>query len=279
MCDGIRSCCSTGASNARKRPRVKLNGHSQTQLTAKSPTRQFSSSPQITPPTDKLRGSSDTLPTLTSELTSVSLAQLESGGLPPHHKLLAELQMRTPPSRKVGADGEESELEISQKTWSAYETLPQGLMRFGDEGEEPESDRESQNSIDDTHMPHPPQEDIDTLDNDAYSSTAELESLRRPTERGNSRMHLLPGHLQRVSTISTTSSTSGYVISSLNSPTTLRSPWERDRTSCYSTGSDGYVINSLEWVGSRPVGPAKPPLPRIPEDCSSISDYLQIVPS
>ena len=259
---------------------MKQTGLSQLQLTGGSTlaTRDCNSQSSL----DQLRGSSDTLPTFTSELTSASLAQLErsSGELDTREQL--EVQMRTPPSRRVAADGRESDLEISHKTWSAYETLPQGLTRFEGGDFEELSDQDPQETTENANRVQLALEEIDTLDNDAYSTVLEIESLRRPVENRNTRAHhlrSLPPILQRVSTISTASSGSGYVISSLNSPVALTSPHNRDRTSsCYSTGSEGYVINRLEWATSRPAPPVKPPfLPRIEENSPS-SDYLNIIP-
>ena len=258
---------------------MKQTGLSQLQLTGGSTlaTRDCNSQSSL----DQLRGSSDTLPTFTSELTSASLAQLErsSGELDTREQL--EVQMRTPPSRRVAADGRESDLEISHKTWSAYETLPRGLTRFEGGDFEELSDQDPQETTENANRVQLALEEIDTLDNDAYSTVLEIESLRRPVENRNTRTHHLrplPPILQRVSTISTASSGSGYVISSLNSPVALTSPHNRDRTSCYSTGSEGYVINRLEWATSRPAPPVKPPfLPRIEENSPS-SDYLNIIP-
>lgn len=268
----------------RKRPSgVQQTGQSQLQLTEEEAVTRGSASPRQSS-IDYLRGSSDTLPTFTYELTTTSLAQLENIVGDRVHPDQLEVHIRTPPSRRVAADGGESELEISRKTWSAYESLPRGLTMFGGGEVEEISDRDSQCSSEDEGKVQ--QEEIDTLDNDAYSDSLELEDLRRQMaaagRNGNSRSrHLrpLPAFLQRASTISNTSSGSGYVISSLNSPVALTSPGDRDRTSCYSMGSDGYVINSFEWASSRPVPPVKPlQLPRIIED-SSASDYLHVLPS
>ena len=276
-------CVTLGGEEGRKRARVKKTGQSQIQLTTDVRTLAIHDSNSSTS-FDQLRGSSDTLPTFTSELTSASLAQLErSGELHAHHEQL-EVQMRTAPSRRVAADGGESELEISQKTCSAYETLPRGLTRFGGEELEEYSDQESQDETENIDRVQLPLEDIDTLDNDTYSTVFEIESLRKPVEIKRSRTHHLrplPAALQRVSTISTTSSGSGYVISSLNSPVALTSPRERDRTSSvYSTGSGGYVINSLEWANSRPAPPpVKPPFLPVIEEHSPSSEYLHIIPS
>lgn len=309
---------------------------------------------------DQFRGSTDTIPTFTSELTSLSLSRLDStdGLLPPlphpprplprHHPQssmsslsthleLLEVQMRTPHSRRVAADGVESELEISQKTWSAYESLPRGLTRLPihqreeEEGEgrgkearwlrkkvEEEEEEEEEMAAwlpgegEKPEREKKREEEMDIEDNDAYSSSMELESLRqqasaeKPDDNDNdnpapSRFNFLfprthsngPTHHHRFSTVSTVSSNSGYVISSLNSPVALNSPRERDRTSCYSTGSEGYVINSLEWAttntggscsssnSGRPTGlpQLRPPLlPRIIEGTPT-TDYLHIVAS
>ena len=229
-------------------------GHPQSQLQLKTSV----STTTTTQDSSEHAESSETPPTFTSEM--------DNG------RVLHEAVARAPPTRRVagGNDGE-SELEISQRTWSAYESLPRGLTRFREGAEFREQGP--------AHLPN----DIGILDNDAYcSSPQELLSLRRPQEppaTGHTpQLRLLPAPHGRFSTVSTASSGSGYVISSLHSPAAPHSPRERDRTSCYSTGSDGYVINSLEWANGRVVAPLKPVLPRIAEN-SLPSEYLQILPS
>ena len=200
-----------------------------------------------------------------SQLTVSSLATLESQLQDSQE---TAVQFRSRPGRGSDVD---SELDVSQKTWSAYETLPRGLTSFGGDG----------NGIDrilyrDTHQHNAStndvqntQEDIDTLDNDAYSTIAEIKSIQRDGERVES--HTRDGvrphpstSSTRISTISATSSGSGYVINSLHGP---QSPGYRERTSSNnSTGSDGYVINTIYWKPTK--------LPCISED--SI-EYMEIV--
>ena len=238
-------------------------GHPQSQLQLKTSV----STTTTTQDSSEHAESSETPPTFTSEVTTT--AEMDNG------RVLHEAVARAPPTRRVagGNDGE-SELEISQRTWSAYESLPRGLTGFREGAEFREQGP--------AHLPTSP-DDIGILDNDAYcSSPQELLSLRRPQEppaTGHTpQLRLLPAPHGRFSTVSTASSGSGYVISSLHSPAAPHSPRERDRTSCYSTGSDGYVINSLEWANGRVVAPLKPVLPRIAEN-SLPSEYLQILPS
>ena len=256
-------------------------GHSQSQLQLKTSV----STTTTTQDSSEHTQCSETPPTFTSEVTSA--AEMDNGRV--LHEAFEEVA-RAPPTRRVagGNDGE-SELEISQRTWSAYESLPRGLTRFREGAEFREEGP--------AHLLTSP-DDIG-IDNDAYCSSQELLSLRRPQEppaTGHTpQLRLLPAPHGRFSTVSTASSGSGYVISSLHSPAAPHSPRERDRTSCYSpaaphsprerdrtscysTGSDGYVINSLEWANGRVVAPLKPVLPRIAEN-SLPSEYLQILPS
>ena len=229
---------------------------------------------------------SETPLTATSELTSLaSLPSQLLGGATVTAAAHQEMQMRTPPTRQVAAGDEwsESELEISQKTWSAYESLPRGLAGFR-EGESYRDQRESEREL--TSSP----DDIGTHDNSAYSCSQELESLRRSAHHEQNHTHTRKGHThqllllsgpqQRVSAISVTSTGSGYVINSLTSPPAPLSPRERG----LSAGSEGgYVINSLEWACGRGIGAshhlrAAAGLPRIVEDGVG-HEYLQIVPS
>ena len=164
------------------------------------------------------------------------------------------------------------DLELSQKTWSAYETLTRDITGGSDKTGHTEMERRD----DDAGTPHS-DVDINTKDNDAYSSAAavaQLSKLGKNSVGREKRFCLLPppGATQRISTVSSCSSGSGYVINSLHSP-------NRDRVSCFSSSSsssEGYVINHLDW--SRQPLPSKSTLPCITEDSSALSvEYLQIV--
>ena len=227
-------------------------------------------------------GSLDTLPTYSSQLTMASLATLESavegdeeeeeeggggGGFPP---VLV---------RRGGSVGRrESDLELSQRTWSAYESLP---------GDVPISLQSQQQLVGEgVNSFHSAPEDIDTIDNDAYTTTQEIDSLSRNMRHhaiNNNRTPVLIRPLQRVSTISNTSTGSGYVINSLDSPTDPHGPGRERLSSCYSTSSEGYVIDSLEWADSSRQGqlpqqlaPPRQTLPTIAENSVQL-DYLQII--
>ena len=166
-----------------------------------------------------------------------------------------------------------SELEISRKTWSAYETLPRDLTCFGGhkyvyDSEVDHSDTDNADSLQNVS------DDVDTLDNDAYSTSTELGRLERHTDStaSQNRIRFSPSPFVRISTVSTCSSGSGYVINSLHGP---HSP-SKDWTSSYSTGSEGYVINQLEWT--RPTAQPRSALQCIAEDSTTSQvDYLQII--
>lgn len=190
-----------------------------------------------------------------------------------HRELEACLQSRESPSGPPSG-GPQNDLEISQRTWSAYETLPRNIKQF-DERDEHDFGSDSD------YMEAPPtlqstMDDIDTIDNGAYSTSTELAQLSRHAENSSNsdeshRTHLPPP--LRISTISTSSSTgSGYVINSLHSP---------NRTSRYSTASDGYVISHLEWTKPSHAGQTTTALPSITENTNRLSqvEYLTIVPS
>lgn len=190
-----------------------------------------------------------------------------------HQELEERLQARASPNKASSGEAQ-NDLEISQRTWSAYETLPRNITQF-DERDEHDIGSDS----DYTEAPPTLQstiDDIDTIDNDAYSTSTELAELSRHTENSSNgderhRTHLPPP--LRMSTISTCSSTgSGYVINSLHSP---------NRTSCYSTSSDGYVISHLEWTKSPHVGQPRPALPCITENTNRASqvEYLTVLPN
>ena len=202
---------------------------------------------------------SENFPTYTSVLTELTEVTLERG-LDPE----LERQARTPPLHDGEDGGVQRELETSQRTWSAYGTLPRDVTQFRD------STEFDFNAIDRSDSE---ESDIDTLDNDAYCTASELAALsrRRMENAGGGSNHLrLPSSpVHRMSTISTCSNGSGYVINSLHSPS------GRDRMSRYSTYSEGYVINQLEWT-AKPT--TKPALPCIIEDSSGSTEYLQIIP-
>ena len=190
-----------------------------------------------------------------------------------HQELEARLQARASPT-EASSGVAQNDLEISQRTWSAYETLPRNIKQF-DERDEQDFGSDS----DYTEAPPTLQrtiDDIDTIDNDAYSTSTELAEISRHTENSSNgddrhRTHLPPP--LRMSTISSSSTGSGYVINSLHSP---------NRTSCYSTSSDGYVISHLEWTKPSPVGQQpRPPLPCITETTNRASqvEYLTILPN
>ena len=198
------------------------------------------------------QSSLENIPAYASTLAEVTLER----GLDPGLR-------RTPPL----SDGEDvavqRELEGSQKTWSAYETLPRDVTQFRDS---------SESKFDPIDRSDSEESDIDTLDNDAYCTTAELATLSRRhmenTGSDSNHLHLPSSPVNRMSTISTCSSGSGYVINSLHTPL---GPPGRDRMSRYSTYSEGYVISHLEWT-------TKPTLPCIIEDNSGSTEYLQIIP-
>ena len=206
----------------------------------------------------------------------VSLATLESGALQGEE---IESHLRTSPGR-IGAPTNttsNSELELSQRTWSAYESLPRGLTAFAGPKNEEVIDHNRSESVD-RHQSV--SEDIDTMHNDAYTSSQEILSIARNKQHSNSHTQqhcIIPTPLQRISTISNTSTGSGYVINSLHSPNDLHSP-RKDRASCYSTVSEGYVIDYLEWTTTNRSQP-RAILPSIAEDYDNTVqlDYLQII--
>ena len=207
----------------------------------------------------------------------VSLATLESGALQGEEM---ESHLRALPGRLEAPTTNtrrNSELELSQRTWSAYESLPRGVTAFAGPKSKEVTDHERYVSVN-SHQPV--SEDIDTIDNDAYTTSQEMLSIARSREdlSSHTQQHcILSTQPQRTSTISNTSTGSGYVINSLHSPNELHNP-QKDRTSCYSTVSEGYVIDYLEWTTTNRTQP-RAILPSIAEDYdNSVQlDYLQII--
>lgn len=200
----------------------------------------------------------------TPQTTTSSLATQESG------LSLDEIETHL---RATPARGDESELEISQKTWSAYETLPRGITHFRSDRKKEWLEGQQTNTIDISQC------ESETVNNDSHASSTEMLS---PTDdrdymyvaRHSGRHIWIPS---RFSIASSTSTDSGYVISSLNSPGPLGP--RTNRISCYSTGSDDYVISLSEWMASKPtIISQEPALPSIAEDSPLHSEYIQVLP-
>ena len=180
-----------------------------------------------------------------------------------------QLQLQLPEQGTVTSNQIHIDFEISSRTWSAYETLPANMPPPPCEDKlKPTSHTSVDNFTSGVehgggsseHMPV-----LDTIhiaDNAAYANAAELLLGGNASEYGTSSSLLQPP-MTRLSILSNSTTNSGYVINS------LRSSSPKPRLSCYSSSSEGYVINQLDYTT----------LPSRSTITEGAPDYLRILPS
>lgn len=177
-----------------------------------------------------------------------------------NHATQLELQLPEEEKNQIHVD-----FEISSRTWSAYETLPADMPLPSHEEESKPTSHTSVDNFTSVVEPGGSPEHIPVLDtihiadNAAYANAAEL---LLASEYGTSSSLLQPP-VTRLSILSNSTTNSGYVINS------LRSSSPRPRLSCYSSSSEGYVINQLDYTT----------LPSQSTITESAPDYLRILPS
>ena len=197
----------------------------------------------------------------TPQTTASSLATQES-------RVSFDDTVRAAPGRR----GSESELEISQKTLSAYESLPRGMTRFRSDENKEEGDGTNTTDLAQCECTL-----AEAVENYPNATPLDLESISPISNRDYTYVTShADRHISFLSTISNVSTGSGYVISSLNSPGP-QGP-STNRMSCYSNHSDGYVISHSEWCAGKPTISPGPALPVIEEDSSTYAEYLQVIP-